>query len=471
VGFTTDHKQLILSPRKGSKSGGFTIALDDELVGVLDDALRGRDGDDGGDGDRLEQHRRLGRQESRLSPREIQARLRSGATLAQVAADAGVDGDWIARFAAPILAEQAQVVGRARDLHYATPRKGMSTQPLGTAVRWNVADRGVRLGDDDFDNSWGAFQLRDGNWVVRFAFTSRQRPQLAEWEVDLHDGAVIARSRLAAILAYVAPRTRAPAAALLASLPPAAAAAAAPSAEAEEPVLTARPTKKRATKKRAATKKKAAVTRKAAKRKPGPGTRAVPKRRVAKKKSAATRKGVAKRAPARRTPARAPARKKAAARKRAAPKKAAAKKKAAPRRATAAKRAAPRKKKAAARKRAGGGARRRAVPPAPPAPPAPALLPPRPITAARPPPAAWPSSAVAVVPPPLPRSLRRARERESTAEPTPSDVPKAPSPPSVAPTRQPIPNRVVTIRADRATPPTQSQLGSTNRRRRRTSQQ
>src|SRR5204862_673980 len=55
-----------------------------------------------------------GRPQSALTPREIQARLRSGFSIAQVAAEAGVGQDWVARFAAPILAEQQQVLERSQ---------------------------------------------------------------------------------------------------------------------------------------------------------------------------------------------------------------------------------------------------------------------------------------------------------------------------------------------------------------------
>ena len=47
--------------------------------------------------------------ESALSPREIQTRLRSGATLAEVAAEAGVDEARLEGFAKPVLAEREHI--------------------------------------------------------------------------------------------------------------------------------------------------------------------------------------------------------------------------------------------------------------------------------------------------------------------------------------------------------------------------
>lgn len=489
VGFTTDHKQLIFSARKGTKSGGFTVALDDHLVGLIDEALRRGDGDDG---DRLAQHRRFARQESLLSPREIQSRLRSGSTLTQVASDAGVDEDWIGRFAAPILAEQAQVIGRARELRYATPRKGVSAQPLGTSVRWNVADRGVRLGDDDFDGAWGAFQLRDGSWVVRFVFVSRQRSQIAEWEVDFPSATVTARNRLASNLGYIAPRTRPPSAELLVPAPPSTppASAAAPSEE-TDPGAIARPAK-RAAKKRPA--KKRAAKRRPAKRagKKKAGAKSASTRRPVRKKAARSPARSAKKSA--KKSARQAAAEKATRTKATAPRKRAAKKlrgqrkaatRVASKRATS-KKAAPKKaatkgratKTAAAKgratKRTATTAARRQTRPVPPAA---AALPP----ATRP----SPRPRDTAPPPREPRSLRRARARQTAeevpaaqlfeasllAEPTGAVEHTEPPRPDgpLAATEPPARDRVVTIRADRARPPTRSELDTSSRRRRATS--
>ena len=49
--------------------------------------------------------------------------------------EAHVDEEWVSRFAAPILAEQEQVIERAQSLAYTAPRKGQSSLPLGLAVQ------------------------------------------------------------------------------------------------------------------------------------------------------------------------------------------------------------------------------------------------------------------------------------------------------------------------------------------------
>ncbi|MDQ4069831.1 MAG: septation protein SepH, partial [Actinomycetota bacterium] len=203
VGLTTDRDGLIFTARKGSKSGGYIVPLDDEVLAAIAEA---RDTGNGAPGDVApvvtEVPKRL-RSQSALTPREMQARLRAGRSIEEVAAEAGVDTEWVARFAVPILAEQAQVVELARGLVYAKPRLGESSQPLGASVLHNLADRGIFLPEDVADAAWSAFQLHDSVWMVRFRYRSRGREQGAQWEIDVPAGRLVARNRLASDLGYV----------------------------------------------------------------------------------------------------------------------------------------------------------------------------------------------------------------------------------------------------------------------------
>jgi hypothetical protein len=213
VGFTTDLEGLIFAARRGAKSGGFVVAIDDELLEAIDDAFERRATDDGEEPDAERRplaalHRRTQRVESTLTPREIQARLRAGRSISDVARAAGVDEDWVSRFAAPIQAEQAQVITRVRSLVYSKQRLGPSAQPLGTAVLWNLRDKGVAVYDDTFDQGWTAFHVRDSEWIVRFGYVNRKKAQHAEWLVDLVDGDLTSRNRLGSELAYVEPGRR-----------------------------------------------------------------------------------------------------------------------------------------------------------------------------------------------------------------------------------------------------------------------
>ncbi|PLS76369.1 MAG: hypothetical protein CYG61_02240, partial [Actinobacteria bacterium] len=223
VGLTTDHTGLILSARRGARTGKYTVTADDKLLAALREAQRLRDGGDeaadegAGAGHDAEASSTPAvplpppppaKAVSSLSPREIQARLRAGGTVSEIAAAAGVDEAWILRFADPIRAEQARVVERAQALTFNKPRLGLSAEPLETSVLLNLAERGVRLPADVFANAWTAFNLHGTKWVVSFSYTSRRRRQSAQWEVDLRSGELTARNRLASDLAYLEPGRR-----------------------------------------------------------------------------------------------------------------------------------------------------------------------------------------------------------------------------------------------------------------------
>ena len=177
------------------------VALDDALCDTIDEA-----GAPGRRGNGSSRSRRLGtpRAESALSPRDIQMRLRAGRSISHVANEAGVDEDWVMRFAAPILAEQALVVAKALQLTFSKARLGVSGKPLGESVWWNVADKGALMSEDTFDQCWTALHLRD-RVGLRFDFVNRKKRQRAEWEVDVREGTIASRNRLASELGYVEP--------------------------------------------------------------------------------------------------------------------------------------------------------------------------------------------------------------------------------------------------------------------------
>ncbi len=208
VGLTTDRDGLIFTARKGSKSGGYIVPLDKKVLAAIAAASAHENGEPeesrptAGEVDAVP--RRL-RSESALTPREMQARLRAGRTIDEVAAEAGVDHEWVARFAVPILAEQAQVVELARGQVYAKPRLGESAEPLGSSVLQNLSGRGVFMPDDVAHSAWSAFQLHDSVWMVRFRYRSRGKDQEAQWEIDVPTGRLRARNRQASDLGYVGP--------------------------------------------------------------------------------------------------------------------------------------------------------------------------------------------------------------------------------------------------------------------------
>lgn len=247
VGFTTDHKGLILSARRGAQEGGYVVTLDRQLVDQIEELLRLQADEGGGAAHGTARNGtapvlRRPKAESRLTPREVQSMLRTGHSVGEIAETAGMSEEWVARFAPPVLAEQARVVARALDLTYTKPRLGPSILPLGESVVWNLADRGVVLTGDAFEEAWSAFQLPDGGWVVRVSYLAERRRQHADWIVEIAEGGLRAVNRLGNELGFVEPGRRRPQV-LPAPAPVSAAAqraAAAPSRPATPPPLPAR---------------------------------------------------------------------------------------------------------------------------------------------------------------------------------------------------------------------------------------
>jgi len=122
---------------------------------------------------------------SRISPREIQERLRAGQSVEAVAEAADVDPSWVERFAGPVQAELALVLRRAMALRIAKARGGPSALPLGAAVAANLASRGISMSEQDFLESWSAASLGGGRWKVAFAFPAKGRIQHAAWLFDV----------------------------------------------------------------------------------------------------------------------------------------------------------------------------------------------------------------------------------------------------------------------------------------------
>ena len=204
VGFTTDHRSLILSVRRGARSGRYVLDLDDKITASVTEVIARRAAAIDDESSDVDPEPAVPRPQSALSVRELQTRLRAGRSVEEVAAEAGVEPEWVERFAPPVIAEQARVIEAARAADFERSRLGSSGLPLGTAVYRNLVARGVRMTADELDNSWTARQGADGGWLVTLTYSSRGRRHQPTWELEGPRGPVRADDRLAAELAYVA---------------------------------------------------------------------------------------------------------------------------------------------------------------------------------------------------------------------------------------------------------------------------
>ena len=293
VGYAPDQGGFVLTARKGSRSGGYFLALDDDL---LDEMERARSGDDA---DEVPTPAAVARPSvaSGLTPREIQSRLRAGHSIEEVASEAGVDVEWVDRFAAPVLAEQSAAVERAGRAVLHTPRKGPSDRPLEASIRRNLVERGVVMAEEDFSNGWAARHLVDTDWLITFRFRQRGRAMTAEWLLNTANGALTTRNRLGADLGFIEPGRRLTAAALPDDPEAPAVAGPARSARRKAPVRK-RAAKRAGTARAGAVKGAGVAKRPAASKRPAAAKRAaVAKRaRVAKRPAVAKSAAVAKRA-------------------------------------------------------------------------------------------------------------------------------------------------------------------------------
>ncbi|MGP3923743.1 septation protein SepH [Streptomyces sp. 8N616] len=117
--------------------------------------------------------------ESHLRPRDIQARIRAGASAEEVAQLAGIPVDRVRRFEGPVLAERAFMAERARK----TPvrRPGENTGPqLGEAV----SERLLLRGADRETVQWDSWRRDDGTWEVLLVYRVAGEPHSASWTYD-----------------------------------------------------------------------------------------------------------------------------------------------------------------------------------------------------------------------------------------------------------------------------------------------
>jgi hypothetical protein len=118
--------------------------------------------------------------ESPLRPKEIQARIRAGETVEEIADAAGIAVERVRWFEGPVLAERAYMADQAQTA--SVRRHGDSTP--GPRLGEIVAERLTAIGSDPEDAQWDARKRADGSWQVELTFTSGGRLHTAEWIFD-----------------------------------------------------------------------------------------------------------------------------------------------------------------------------------------------------------------------------------------------------------------------------------------------
>jgi hypothetical protein len=118
--------------------------------------------------------------ESPLRPKEIQARIRAGETVEEIADAAGIAVERVRWFEGPVLAERAYMAEQAQ--RASVRRQGDATP--GPQLGEIVAERMKAFGAEPDDAQWDAKKRGDGSWLVQLTFISAGRLHAAEWIFD-----------------------------------------------------------------------------------------------------------------------------------------------------------------------------------------------------------------------------------------------------------------------------------------------
>jgi hypothetical protein len=176
VGLDADGKSIICEVDNPAER--FKLVADDRLRAALD-----------GEPAQPEQPQLDIEVTNMLSPKEIQARIRAGASVEQVAAASGSDINRIRRFANPVLLERFRAAELATAAHPLLA-DGPSVLTLLETVTGSLMARGLQA--DRL--SWDAWRNEDGRWTVQLTWKAGRSDNRAHFRFSpgAHGGTVSA---------------------------------------------------------------------------------------------------------------------------------------------------------------------------------------------------------------------------------------------------------------------------------------
>ncbi|HEV7852510.1 MAG TPA: septation protein SepH [Mycobacterium sp.] len=124
-----------------------------------------------------------------LSPKEIQARIRAGASVEQVAESAGVDIARVERFAHPVLLERSRAAELATAAHPV-----LADGPAVLTLLETVTSALIARGLDPDSVNWDAWRNEDGRWTVQLSWLAGHSQNTAHFRFTpgAHGGTVTA---------------------------------------------------------------------------------------------------------------------------------------------------------------------------------------------------------------------------------------------------------------------------------------
>ncbi|MFD3507414.1 septation protein SepH [Nocardia sp. NPDC058666] len=125
--------------------------------------------------------------EATMRPRDIQARIRAGASVEQVTAESGMPESKVERFAYPVLLERARAAELAQKAHPVRP-DGPAVETLHEIVTASFAERGHTIEQAE----WDAWKDEKGFWVAQLQWRHGHSEIAAHWryQPDAHGGSV-----------------------------------------------------------------------------------------------------------------------------------------------------------------------------------------------------------------------------------------------------------------------------------------
>lgn len=176
IGLDVDGKNIICEG--GDPADKFLIRVDDRLRA----AVRG-------DRPRAGQNTRDNEVRGVLSPKDIQARIRAGASVEELAETSGMDITKIDRFAHPVLLERQRAAELATAAHPVLA-DGPTVETLLETVTTALASRGLSAEA----TSWDAWRAEDGRWTVRMSWHAGRSENVAHFRFTpgSHGGTVTA---------------------------------------------------------------------------------------------------------------------------------------------------------------------------------------------------------------------------------------------------------------------------------------
>lgn len=176
IGLDVDGKHVICEG--GDPADKFLIRVDDRLRA----AVRG-------DRAGLVQHQRDNEVKGVLRPKDIQSRIRAGASVQEVAESSGMDLSKIERFAHPVLLERQRAAELSTAAHPVLA-DGPAAETLLETITSALSERGL----SSEATNWDAWRTDDGRWTVRMCWTAGLSENYAHFRFTpgAHGGTVTA---------------------------------------------------------------------------------------------------------------------------------------------------------------------------------------------------------------------------------------------------------------------------------------